>query len=109
MLFDRKYGFWTAQAETYPTKVAVFHLERFRGPTFLGTPHHPILTKIPTHILAFPNAEQAPMPPYGQIRSRTSGFMWSLLCKAPHLSQNPNFPLFQEVQARPIILAYWEH
>ena len=30
-----------------------------------------------------------------------SRFMWSLLCKAPHLSPNLNFPVFQEVQVRP--------
>ena len=101
MFFSRKYGFWIPQAETYPTKVAVFHLGQFRGPTFLGTPHHQILTKIPSRIQAFPNSWQPPMPPYGQIRSQTSGFMWSLLCKAPQLSQNPHFPVFQEVQVRP--------
>ena len=28
--FDRKQGFWTPQAETYPTKVAVFHLGKIR-------------------------------------------------------------------------------
>ena len=106
MSFCRNYCFWTPQSESYPTKVAIFDLERSRGPTCLGIPHHPILTEIPTHIQAFPNSWQPPMPPYGQIRSQTSGFMWSLLCKAPHLSPNPNFPVFQEVQVRPIILPY---
>ena len=77
MSFSQQYGLGNLQAEIYPTKVAVFDLERSRGPTFLGTPDHPILTKIPTSIPAFPDAEQAAMPPYGQIRSRTSGFMWS--------------------------------
>ena len=68
---------WHLQAEISSAMGAVVDLEPSRGPTFLGTPHHPILTKIPTHILAFPNAEQPAMPPNGQIRSRTSGFMWS--------------------------------
>ena len=75
--------------------VAVFNLERSRGPTFLGTPHHPILSKIPTHVLVSPNAEQAPMPPYGQIRSRTSGFRWSYLCETPLCPKNQHFPVFQ--------------
>ena len=64
------------------------------GTDIFGDPNHQILIKIPTHIQAFPNPWQPPMPPCGQIRSQTSGFMWSL-------SQNPNFPVFQEVQVRP--------
>ena len=78
-----------------------FQFGAIPGTNFLGTPHHPILTKIPTHIQAFPNPWQPPMPPYGQIRSQTSGFMWSFLCKAPQLSKNPNFPVFQEAHVRP--------
>ena len=65
MFFVRECGFGYLQAEIYPAMVAVFDLEQSQGPTFLGTPHHPILTKIPTFVLAFPNAEQAPMAPYG--------------------------------------------
>ena len=104
MFFQSKQCFGNhLHAEIYPTTVAVSDLERSRGPTFLGTPHHKILTKIPTPILAFPKAGQASMPPYGQIRSRTSGFMWSELCETPHLSF---FSVFQEVQVRPIILPY---
>ena len=30
MFFGRKYRFWTSQAESYPTKVAVFHLGKIR-------------------------------------------------------------------------------
>ena len=33
------------------------------------------IDQIPTPILVFPSTGQAPMPPYGQIRSQTSGFM----------------------------------
>ena len=32
--------------------------------------------------------------------------MWSELWEALHLAQSPNFPVFQGVQARPIILPY---
>ena len=97
---------WYPQAEISSANLSIFNLERSLGPTFLGTPHHPILTKIPTPILAFPSPCQPPMPPYGQIRSRTPGFMWSLLCKAPQLSQNPHFPVFQGLQVGPSIRAY---
>ena len=97
---------WHLQAEISSAMVAGFNLERSWGPTFLGTHHHPTFNKISMPILTFPNASQAPMLPYGQIRSRTSGFMWSLLCKAPQLSQNPHFPVFQEVQVGPSIRAY---
>ena len=72
MLFCRKYGFWGLQAEISSANIGVFNLERSWGPTFLGTPHHPILAKIPTPILAFPYIDQARMPPYGQITSWTS-------------------------------------
>ena len=90
----QKYVIGHPQAEISSAMSVVFDLERSRGLTFLGTPHHPMLTKIPIHILAFPNAGQAPMHPYGQIRSRTFGFIWSWLCEAPPLSPNPNFPVF---------------
>ena len=62
--------------------------------------------KIPIPIQAFAYAGQAPMPSFGQVRSRSSGFMWSELWEALHLAQSPNFPVFQGVQARPIILPY---
>ena len=85
---------WHLQANISSAMVAVFDLERSWERTFLGTPHQPILTQIPTHILAFPNSWQPPMPPYGRIRSRTARFMWSLqqLSRSMPVSKISIFP-----------------
>ena len=100
-IFWPKIAFLDFPGQTLSNQGRGFPFGAIPGTDIFGDPNHQILMKIPTHIQAFPNPWQPPMPPYGQIRSQTSGFMWSLLCKAPHLSQNPNFPVFQEVQVRP--------
>ena len=100
-VFWPKIGFLDSPGRDLSNQGRGFPFGAIPGTDIFGDPHHPILIKIPTSILAFPNPWQAAMPPSGQIRSQTSGFMWSLLCKAPQLSQNPNFPVFQEVQVRP--------
>ena len=100
-VFWPKIAFLDFPGQTLSNQGRGFPFGAIPGTDIFGDPDHPILIKIPTHIQAFPNSWQPPMPPYGQIRSQTSGFMWSLLCKAPQLSQNPHFPVFQEVQVRP--------
>ena len=44
------------------------------GIDILGDIPPPNFKEIHTHILVFPNAGQAPVSPYGQIRSQTSRF-----------------------------------
>ena len=63
------------------------------SPTFKGTVHLPPFNKVPTLIRAFPDAGRAPMAPYEQIRSRTSGFMLSSLSRS---MQGLNIPELQE-------------
>ena len=78
-----------------------FRFGAIPGTDIFGDTPPPYIDQNPHPYSGLSSPCQAPMPPCGQIRSRTSGFMWSLLCKAPQLSQNPHFPVFQEVQVRP--------
>ena len=81
-----------------------FYLGAIAGTDILRDTPAPNIDQKTIPILAFLYMGQAPI--YGQIRSRTSGIMWSYLCETPHVSQDPNFPAFQELQVRPIILPY---
>ena len=84
----------------------IFRFGGPRGPANSGTLFVNFSAKSPSLFRPLPAVGQAPMPSYQQVRSRSSGFMWSELREAPHLAQNLIFAVFQGFQARPIILPY---
>ena len=105
-VFWSKTRFLASPGRDLSNRGGIFRFGALRGTGKFRYIFRLIFAKIPIPIQAFAYAGQAPMPSYGQVRSRSSGFMWSELREAPHLAQNPNFPVFQGFQARPIILPY---